>query len=206
MGAFIVFEGGDGSGKTTLSRILCRRLRNHGYSALLTREPGGTPLGEAVRRWLKGRPGLSPATELFLLGAARAELVEKVISPALKGRQIVVCDRFTASTLAYQGYGRGLDMELINLVNKSATRGLRPDLTVLLDMPTEEGLARKGGSRRDNFETESMEFHRRVRKGYLTAAAKEPQSWLVVDWTLSKDARADRIWAKVEPLLSAKAS
>ena len=201
MGAFIVFEGGEGAGKSTQARLLSRRLSHEGYEVVLTHEPGGTALGEAVRRWLKTRPGLTHMAEMFLFTAARAQLVEKVISPALNSQQIVVCDRFTASSVAYQGYGRRLDLELINRLNEESTGGLRPDLTLFMDIPVDTGLARKIGSRRDVFESETVKFHERVREGYLALASGQPERWFLVDGTLGKSALAGQIWAIVQPLL-----
>ena len=202
MGALIVFEGGEGAGKSTQARVLCRRLSREGYGVVAVREPGGTPLGEAVRRWLKTRPGLTPLTELLLFASARAQLVERVISPALRARRIVVCDRFIASTVAYQGYGRGLNLDLIHRLNQTATNGLSPDLTVFLDVPVEEGLARKGDSLRDTFESETVDFHRRVREGYLALASEAPEGWLVADGTQNKRTLAEQVWARVRPLLA----
>ena len=232
LGLFIVFEGGEGAGKSTQARTLRRRLSSEGYQVVLTHEPGGTVLGEAVRRWLKTRPalplpadacqagdrwagtGLTPTTELLLFTAARAQLVETVISPALNSGQIVVCDRFIASTVAYQGYGRGMDLDLVNQLNDAATFGLLPDLTIFLDVGVESGLARKRGSERDTFESETLEFHRRVREGYLALASSEPsvpawrqagtdrRGWLVIDGTLDKGTIASRIWGGVQQLLA----
>ena len=201
MGVFIVFEGGEGAGKSTQARILSRRLSRDGHTVVLTHEPGGTNIGEAIRRWLKTRPGLSSLTELSLFTAARAQLVQEVISPALNSHRIVVCDRFTASTVAYQGYGRGLDLGLIDRMNEEATQGLRPCLTVLLDVPVKDGLARKRGGRRDAFEAQGVEFHRKVREGYRALASREPEGWHVEDGTLKRSALAARIWEKVQPLL-----
>ncbi len=201
MGAFIVFEGGEGAGKSTQVEALARRLSREGYEVVSTHEPGGTPLGEDVRSWLKTRTDLTPTTELLLFAAARAQLVENVIAPALHSGKIVICDRFTASTIAYQGYGRGLDMELIGRLNQAATGGLQPDLTVFLDVPVEVGLARKKGSGFDTFEAEAIEFHLRVRDGYLAQAAHEADSWLILDSTLKRDALASEIWTKIQPLL-----
>ena len=201
MSAFIVFEGGEGAGKSTQARLLSRRLSREGYEVVLTHEPGGTSLGEVVRRWLKTRPGLTPLAEFLLFTAARAQLVEKVISPAINSQQIVVCDRFTASSVVYQGYGRGLDMELINRLNEASTGGLRPDMTLFMDIHVDIGLARKIGSRRDTFESETVKFHERVREGYLALASGQPESWFVVDGTLEKSALAGQIWSKVQPLL-----
>ena len=201
MTAFIVLEGIDGSGKTTQSKSLLRRLRRRNIPALLTHEPGGTPLGEQLRRWLKGRPALSPLAELTLFIAARAQLVEKVINPALKSGVTVLSDRYTASTVAYQGHGRGLDLDLIGNLNSAATGGLTPDMTILFDMPPEESLARRSNARVDTFEVAPWEFHRKVRESYLAQAAAHPDDWLVVDATQDKLRLSQQIWAKVEPLL-----
>ena len=199
--AFIVFEGGDGSGKSTQTRVLVRRLRRRGYSVLLTHEPGGTLLGEALRRLLKGRSDISPVSELLMFSAARAQLVEKVLLPALQDGVVVICDRFTASTVAYQGYGRGLDPELIHQLNLTATRGLVPDMTLLLDLPMAEGLARKGNADADTFDAAPMEFHQRVREGDLSQARDARSSWEVLDASQSARALGIAIWAKVQPLL-----
>ena len=201
MGTFIVFEGGEGAGKSTQARLLFRRLSRDGYKVVSTREPGGPALGEAIRRWLKTRPGLTPMTELFLFSAARAQLVEEVIAPALVGQGILVCDRFTASTLAYQGYGRRLDLDLIRRLNQAATRGFEPDLTVFLDVPIEAGLARKGKGTHDNFESEALEFHRRVREGYLALASQDKERWLVLDGTQERDVLVRRIWERARSIL-----
>lgn len=201
MTSFIVFEGIDGSGKSTQAKALQRRLRHRNIPVLLTREPGGTPLGEQLRRWLKGRPDLSPLAELTLFIAARAQLVEKVINPALHSGVTVLSDRYTASTVAYQGNGRGLDLELINDLNLAATGGLRPNLTVLFDMRPEESLARRSNAEVDAFESAPWEFHRRVRESYLAQAAAHPDDWLVVDATQDKRRLSQQIWAKVKPLL-----
>lgn len=198
---FIVFEGCDGSGKTTQSRALLHRLRRQGFPALLAREPGGTSIGEAVRRWLKAPGGLAPLTELLLFTAARAQLVSQVIGPALGEGVTVICDRFTPSTVAYQGYGRGLDLALIHQLNRLASDGLVPDLTVLLDLHPEAGLARKGSTRSDPFDTAPLEFHRRVRQGYLAQAGEQPGRWLVLDATQPRRELAREIWAKTQPLL-----
>ena len=143
MASFIVFEGGDGSGKSTQSRALCRRLQRRSYPVLLAREPGGTPTGESIRRLLKTHANLNPISELSLFVAARAQLVDDVIRPALGRGATVICDRYTASTVAYQGYGRQMDPELIGRLNRAATAGLAPVLTVLLDLPVRAALARK---------------------------------------------------------------
>ena len=201
MGAFIVLEGGDGSGKGTQARILRSRLSREGYPVVATHEPGGTRLGEATRRWLKNRSDLSPLTELLLFEAARAQLVEKVILPALNSQQTVICDRFYASTVAYQGYGRGLDLELIQRLNQAAAHGVRPDLTILLDVPVETGLERKKGGVWDSFEFEAVDFHKRVRAGYLAQASEDADRWPVLDGTQDRRALAAQIWERVQLLL-----
>lgn len=173
MAPFIVFEGGDGSGKTTQARALFRRLQSQGCPALLTHEPGGTPLGESIRRRLKARRDVSPLSELFLFAAARAQLVQGVVDPALRDGITVVCDRYAASTVAYQGYGRGLDLGLIDQVNRAATGGLSPDLIVLLDLPPELTLTRKGETVRDVFDTAPLEFHRKGR-GHISGLVQGP--------------------------------
>lgn len=203
MALFITFEGGEGSGKTLQSRALCRRLSGLAIPVLLTHEPGGTPLGQRLARLVKwSGAGISPLTELLMFNASRAQLVAEVIQPALKEGKVVICDRYTDSTIAYQSYGRRLDLMLVRTINNAATRGLIPDLTVLLDMPVGEGLARKEGKRHDRFEQENLAFHRKVRNGYLKLATSEPERWLVIDGRQSKARIKEIIWEKVSQLLS----
>jgi len=204
MALFITFEGGEGCGKSVQSRALYRRLSQLAIPALLTHEPGGTPLGKKLGRWLKWAQDtdISPLTELLLFNASRAQLIDKVIRPSLKRGKIVICDRYADSTTAYQSYGRGIDLEMVKAVNNAATQGLKPDLTILLDMSVEEGLARKKIKRQDRFEQEAIAFHQRVREGYLKLAAAEPQRWLVIDATQSKEKIAQIIWQRVRQLLS----
>jgi dTMP kinase len=200
---FIVFEGGEGCGKSTQTRALYRRLSKDGFGAILTREPGGTRLGERVRRHLKrtGDTRVSPLAELFLIATARAQLVSEIIRPELEKGKAVICDRFTPSTLAYQGYGRGLDTDAIRDVNDIATDGMSPDLIVLLDIPVEAGLGRKKSKEKDRFESESLAFHTRVRRGYMDLAKADPERWLVVDGRLPKKVIEETIWEKVGVLL-----
>ncbi|MBI4187035.1 MAG: dTMP kinase [Chloroflexi bacterium] len=206
MSLFITLEGGEGCGKSAQARILSKRLAQLAIPFLLTQEPGGTALGARLRRWLKWTQNetFSPLSELLLFNAARAQLVTEVIQPGLDSGNIVICDRYTDSTIAYQGYGRGLESALVKTINDAATGGLKPDLTVLLDLPAEEGLARKKARRRDRFEHESIAFHRRVRQGYLKLASAEPERWLVIDATQSKDKIAQIIWHKVSQLLASR--
>jgi dTMP kinase len=203
LGLFITFEGGEGCGKSTHSRLLLKKLEQQNVPVVLTHEPGGTALGDELRRALKKRRGsfISPQAELFLVAASRAQLVAELIRPALQEGKIVVCDRFTHSTMVYQGYGRGLDFTAIRMVNNMATRHLNPDLIILLDIPPEQGLARKRDLK-DRFELEDLSFHRRVREGYLKMAEAEPDHWLVVDASLPKKKVAGIIWDRVSRLLA----
>jgi dTMP kinase len=202
LGLFITFEGGEGCGKSTQSRLLLKRLEQKDIPAVLTHEPGGTALGNELRKALKRKGGssISARAELLLFAASRAQLVAEVIRPALEEGKVVICDRFSHSTLIYQGYGRGLDFTAIKMVNNMATRHLNPDLIILLDISPEQGLARKR-NRRDRFELEDPSFHWRVREGYLKMAAAEPDRWLVIDSSLPKERIADIIWDSVGQLL-----
>tara|TARA_Y100000588_G_scaffold170271_1_gene184032 strand:- start:10287 stop:10892 length:606 start_codon:yes stop_codon:yes gene_type:complete len=201
MACFIVFEGGDGSGKSTQVRSLLRRMRRRGVKVMQTHEPGGTPLGQSLRRLLKSGDPMTPTSELMLFEAARAQLVQDVIRPFLAQGGVVIADRFTSSTLTYQGYGRGLDRELIERLNREATGGLEPDLTVLLDLPVEAALARKNGGRADNFDDAPVDFHRRIRRGYSALAAADPEGWLVLDGQRPAEELGREIWSKVQALL-----
>jgi len=204
MALFITFEGGEGSGKSVQARTLYRRLSQSAIPTLLTHEPGGTPCGNRIERWLKWTQdkNISPLTELLLFNASRAQLVNEVLQPNLEKGKVVICDRYADSTIAYQSYGRGLDLELVETINNAATQGLKPDLIVLLDIPVEAGLARKGVKKQDRFEQEALAFHQRVRKGYLKLAADEPQRWLIIDASQSKAKIREIIWQRVSQLLS----
>jgi dTMP kinase len=200
MALFITFEGGEGSGKSTQARLLYRYLQGQGIPSLLTHEPGVTRLGIKITRLLKWSPdtNISPLAELLLFNASRAQLVSEVIMPALESGKIVICDRYADSTTAYQGYGRGLDLATVEAVNRAGMSGVYPDITFLLDMPVERGLARKEKNQ-DRFEKESVAFHQRVRKGYLKLADAEPQRWCVIDAALIKEEIAGIIWERVRP-------
>lgn len=182
-GLFIVFEGGEGSGKSTAAAAVAARLEAAGRRVVLTREPGGTPAGEAIRALLHQR--LSPWAELFAFLAARAELVSTVIRPALEGGATVICDRFAPSTFAYQVHARGLDPVVVRTANRAATGGLEPDLVVYLDLDPAAGLARKAdeGAAIATGQ-EGLEFHRKVREGYLLQARDDPARWAVIDASL----------------------
>lgn len=185
-GVFITFEGPEGGGKTTQIRLLAAWLRNQGYDILLTREPGGTRIGDAVRAILLNpeHTEMRPQTEILLFSAARAQLVGERILPHLERGGVVLCDRFADSTLAYQGYGRQLDLAVLRSITAFATGSLTPHLTICPDLPVAEGLRRKQGgdmTEWNRMEREQQAFHQRVREGFLALAAAEPDRWLVVD-------------------------
>ncbi len=202
MSLFITFEGGEGSGKSVQAKALYRRLSQLAIPVLLTHEPGGTPFGKKIGRWLKWTQdtNISPLTELLLFNASRGQLVTKVILPNLESGKAVICDRYADSTTAYQGYGRGLDLEMVKAINNTATEGLKPDLTVLLDISAEAGLGRKRDKRQDRFEREDIAFHQRVRDGYLELAANDPERWLVIDASQPKEKIEQIIWQRVRQL------
>lgn len=191
MNRFITFEGIEGSGKTTQLRLAKDYLEAKGFPLVVTDEPGGTPLGKIIREMLLniGPYSISPRAELLLFVAARAQHVQEVIRPALEQGKWVLCDRFLDATLAYQGWGRGLDTTFIEALHDFATASLMPHLTILLDLPAENGLRRaleriaqrRGVSREDRFEREDLAFHQRIREGYLALAAKEPERYRIID-------------------------
>jgi len=193
-----VLEGGEGAGKTTQARLLSRWLEERGVPHTLAREPGGTPVGEAVRRVVLDDPGLEvpPETELFLILAARAALVRQVVRPALERGEVVVADRFDLSTFAYQGYGRGLPLDEVRQMNAFATGGLRPDLYVVLDIAVEEGLRRQGDRAGDRIEGEGRAFRVLVREGYRTLAAELPRAVLV-----NGAGRVEEVQARIRAVL-----
>lgn len=203
-GLFIVFEGPEGAGKSTQIARLAAHLRGLGRTVVTTREPGGTDLGRALRA-LVLTPGnrVGPMAEFLLYAADRAQHVADVIAPALAAGSDVIGDRYTAASVAYQGHGRGLDVEFVATVNRYATEGLRPDLTVLLDIEPASGLdrvAKRDEGERDRLESEHLDFHLRVRQGYLRLAREEP-GWLVVDAERSLDEVAAEVSAAASSLL-----
>lgn len=202
-GFFITFEGGEGCGKSTQARLLYQKLQRHDIPSLLTKEPGGTPLGNKIRSVLKVKRDftISPLSELFLFAACRSQLIQDVIGPALQAGRVVVCDRFSDSTTVYQGSGRGLDLSLIDSVNTPATGGLKPDITILLDVLPEQGLQRKRKIQQDRFDSEELSFHRRIREGYLNLAAGEPKRWLVLQAGLPISKLSQLAWEHVLPLI-----
>jgi dTMP kinase len=205
-GLFITFEGGEGSGKSTQIKLLQRRLQRRKIPVTVVREPGGTPLGDRLRYLLKfSNIPLTPEAELLLFNASRGQLVADVMRPALERGEVVLCDRFTDSTLAYQGYGRGIPLRSVETVNGLATGGLKPHLTIFLDIPPADGLERqttdgdrfeRGAAKRD-----IMDFHQRVHQGYLALARGEPGLWAVVNARLPKREVSKLIWQRVGPLV-----
>jgi dTMP kinase len=197
-GVLITFEGVEGSGKTTQMLALARWLRRQGHRVQRTREPDGTPLGMAIRRLFEH--GAQPVTEMFLFLAARHEHVAKRIGPWLTGGAMVLCDRYADATVAYQGYGRGLDPELIRELNVRATGGVLPDLTLLFDLDPAVGF-RRIGRRRDHFERQTLAFHRRVRRGYLEIQRAEPKRVRIIDAARSPREVSAEVQAVVGELL-----
>lgn len=183
-GSFITLEGPEGAGKTTQVKLLSSKLEAAGIPHLITRDPGGTPLGKQIRRILltPGNP-VSPMAELLLYSADRAQHVDELIMPALKAGKLVICDRYTDSTVAYQGYGRGIDLKLIADLNAMSTQGLKPEMTILFDIESEKGLGRLHPGGHDRLEREAIEFHHKVRHGYLELVKKEPERWQIIDAT-----------------------
>ena len=209
-GVFITFEGPEGSGKSTQLRMLAKKLRAAGYEVLETAEPGGTPIGVQIRRVLLDAKNqeLSPTAELLLMFAARAQNVDQWILPALAAGKIVLCDRFTDSTLVYQGAGRGLGAEVVYDVDRIACRGLVPDLTIMVDIDVETGLdrARRRNERTNETETRideaSVEFHRTIRNAYHRLVEDEPQRVKMIDGARTEGEVIVDVWAQVNALLS----
>jgi dTMP kinase len=199
MTLFVTFEGGEGCGKSTQAKALYQKLIESSIPAILVYEPGGTPVGEKVRNILKKSRDIpiSPLSEVLLFNASRSQLVADIIKPALQQGKVVICDRFTDSTVAYQHYGRGLDLTTVKEANKIASQGLVPDLTFLLDISPEVGLARKNDGDTDRFMQEDLEFHKRVREGFIQMAFEEHRRWLMIDATSPKKLIRDLIWDRI---------
>jgi len=181
-GIFITLEGPEGAGKTTQLKVLSKFLEEQNIVHVITRDPGGTALGKPIRRVLLDKESIiHPVTELLLYEADRAQNVSEIIRPALLEGKLVFCDRYTDSTLAYQGYGRNLDLKLIDQLNEIATQGLRPEVTILFDIESSAGLSRLHPSGHDRLEREALEFHQKVRNGYLELAKKDPARFRIID-------------------------
>ena len=215
MSLFITFEGVEGSGKTTQIQRLKKYLTRKGIRCIVTREPGGCPIGEKIRKILldPDHHEMARTTELFLYEAARAQHVKEVIKPHLDKAGIVLCDRFSDATLAYQGYGRKLDLKWVQRLNDLSSQGIRPDVTFLLDCPSEVGLKRALQRNRilkqekeERFEREEIEFHRRVRNGYLAIAKKEPRRVKVVDTRQGEERVFEKIQKIIDNLLKGTTS
>lgn len=201
-GTLVTLEGGEGSGKSSQAEALAALMRTQDYTVTLTREPAGTELGRTVMATFQQKATVTPESELFLFEAARAQHIQEVIRPALERGAIVLCDRYTDSTLAYQGYGRGLSLDHIRAVNHIATGGLGPHFTILLDVLPETGLARKDHQRMDDsIGGEPLEFHQRVRHGFLELAQREPQRIVVVDASLPLDQVTRAAWQHLQRFL-----
>lgn len=213
MSLFVTFEGADGSGKSTQIQCTAQFLQGLGYDVLLTREPGGTNIGDQIRHILHdvANTELCAPAEVLLYSASRAQLVDQVIVPHLNKGGVVLCDRYADSTFAYQGYGRGLDADALHLITRFATQNLKPDLTIYLDLDPAQGLQRKqnantaGKGEWNRMDQLELDFYRRVRNGYLEMARAEPDRWLVIDAAASIDLvnqsirrRLQRYFAKVE--------
>jgi dTMP kinase len=201
---FITLEGPDGSGKTTQIRLLTGWLREQGYEVIVTREPGGTDIGDQVRNVLHDpdNTAMDARTEILLYSASRAQHVAQLVRPALASGKIIISDRYADSTLAYQGYGRGLHLETLMTITLFATDGLLPDLTLYLDITPEEGLRRRqlGGEEWNRLDAEALEFHQRVRNGYLELIEQEPRRWIVIDAARS----AEEVQAEIRAVIQAR--
>lgn len=202
-GFFISLEGGEGAGKSTQNKRLVDWLAGQGLEVIETREPGGTIVSEQIRQVLLDtrNAGLGATAELLLMFAARSQLVQEVILPALADGKVIVCDRFADASYAYQGGGRGLGAETVEVVEKLVLKDLRPDLTLLFDIPVEQGMKRVAGrGEADRFEVESIRFFERVRTAYLERAAANPQRFRIIDASLDED----RVWLQVRNILQEK--
>lgn len=211
MSLFITFEGPDGSGKTTQIELTAEYLRRRGYHVLTTREPGGTSIGDQIRAILHDvtNTEMSAQTEILLYSASRAQLVQEAIIPHLNQGGIVVCDRYADSSYAYQGYGRQLEFDALRAITRFATQDLKPDTTIFLDLTPEEGLNRKQTASRagrgewNRMDQLELDFHRRVRTGYLEMAQEEPERWLIIDAAASIDEVQFAIRQRLEHVLAA---
>ena len=213
-GLFIAFEGGDGAGKSTQPAIIEGALQEQGFPTLLLHEPGSTTVGDYLRAYLVAKQPISSLAELLLFEASRAELVSQKILPAIECGMVVICDRFAGSTIAYQGYGRGLDLQTISTLNDIATQGRYPDLTILIDVDPLVGLERINsrllqlalpfGDAPDRFEEEELAFHDHVRRGFLRQAEADAQTWRHIEGNRTVEEVSSAIWREVSPLLASE--
>ena len=200
MSLFIVFEGIDGSGKTTQAELLAEKLTSIQQSNIIIREPGGTPLGESIRKELKSNPNLDPVTQLFLFSACRTELIKDVINPNLEEGHIVICDRYIFSTIAYQGHAEGLNIAYIENMIDLSTGGLTPDIVIFIDTPVEIAKKRRGNETNDYYDQKDIDYYVRTREGYISMASSSV-NWVTHDGSKEPNELAKSIWEQIKPLI-----
>ena len=200
MSLFIVFEGIDGSGKTTQAELLAEKLTSIQQSNIIISEPGGTPLGESIRKELKSNPNLDPITQLFLFSACRTELIKDVINPNLEEGHIVICDRYIFSTIAYQGHAEGLNIAYIENMIDLSTGGLTPDIVIFIDTPVEIAKKRRENETNDYYDQKDIDYYVRTREGYISMASSSV-NWVTHDGSKEPDELAKSIWEQIKPLI-----